>query len=532
MVDDSGPRGLPRRGILAGAAGAMLLCTGRGAAAPGKAAPGAPPRVREFRLTPREASVPIVGDGYPDTVVWAYDGVVPGPEIRVRQGDRVRVVVENRLAEETTVHWHGLRVPNGMDGVPRLTQPPIAPGESFVYEFDALDAGTFWYHPHARSFEQVERGLAGALVVEEAEPALAVDRDVTWVLDDWRLTRDAAVAGGFGGMMDASHAGRLGNTATINGRVPDAFPLRAGERLRLRLVNVANARVFGLEFQGHRPLVVALDGQPVEPHEPADGRVVLGPAQRVDLVLDATGGPGERFEVVDGFYARRRYRLVDLAYGGATPLRGAPPGPPAHLPPNPLPEPDLAGAVRHAVEFGGGMMDPKRMRGGGRDGGGMRGRMDGGDMGQMGDHGRMGREDRGGMDGCAPSRRLDHQRRFGRGRAPPARAGPGPGARPVLRLRHAQRDVVVAPDAPARPHLPGSVPQRASGAAPGVARHRADGARRTRGDRLRRRQPGRLDVPLPRPRAPSRRDDGGGARRVTGVPDNPCGAAAMAEGAR
>lgn len=404
MVDDGGPRGLPRRGVLAGAACAVLLGTGRGAAAPGKAAPVASPRLREFRLTPREASVPIVGGGYPDTGVWAYDGAVPGPEIRVRQGDRVRVVVENRLGEETTVHWHGLRVPNAMDGVPGLTQPPIAPGGSFVYEFDALDAGTFWYHPHARSFEQVERGLAGALVVEEADPVLAVDRDVTWVLDDWRLTRDAAVAGGFGGMMDASHAGRLGNTATINGRVPDAFPLRAGERLRLRLVNVANARVFGLEFEGHRPLVVALDGQPVEPHEPADGRVVLGPAQRADLVLDATGEAGERFEVVDGFYARRRYRLVDLAYGGATPLRGAPPGPPARLPPNPLPEPDLAGAVRHAVEFGGGMMDPKMMRGGGRDGGGMRGRMDGGDMGQMGDHGRMGRRGGGGMDGSARHR--------------------------------------------------------------------------------------------------------------------------------
>lgn len=384
---DRGLRSVPRRRFLAGAAGAVLLGGGRGAVASAKAEPGAAaPRLREFRLTAREASASIVGDDHPDTRVWAYDGMVPGPELRVRQGDRMRVVVENRLREETTVHWHGVRVPNAMDGVPHLTQPPIEPGGTFTYEFDALDAGTFWYHPHARSFEQVERGLAGALVVEEAEPVLAVDRDVTWVLDDWRLTRDAAIAGGFGNMMDASHAGRLGNTATINGRVPDTFPLRAGERLRLRLVNVANARIFGLDLAGHRPLIVALDGQPVEPHEPAGGRVVLGPAQRVDLVLDAVGQPGERFAVVDGFYARRRYRLIDLVYEAASPLRGAPSGPPARLQPNPLAEPDLTRAVRHSVEFGGGMMDPKMMRGGR---GGMRGRVDD-DMGMAGGHGRMG----------------------------------------------------------------------------------------------------------------------------------------------
>src|SRR3546814_8287665 len=104
-----------------------------------------------------------------------------------------------------------MRVPNAMDGVPHLTQLPIAPGESFVYEFDAIDAGTFWYHPHQRSFEQVGRGLYGPLVVDEAEP-IAVDRDVTWVLDDWRLQKDASISGGFGNMMDTGMAGRLGNT--------------------------------------------------------------------------------------------------------------------------------------------------------------------------------------------------------------------------------------------------------------------------------------------------------------------------------
>jgi FtsP/CotA-like multicopper oxidase with cupredoxin domain len=248
-----------------------------------------------------------------------------------------------------------------MDGVPHLTQKPIAPGETFEYEFDCRDAGTFWYHPHVRSFEQVERGLAGALVVEEPEP-LKVDRDIVWLLDDWRLTRDAQVADDFGNMMDVSHAGRLGNTVTINGRVHEQLVVRSGERIRLRLINAANARIFGLEFAGHTPLVVALDGQPVEPHAPEGNRVVLGPAQRVDLVLDCVGKPTEVFTVTDGFYRQRRYRLVDLVYDAGAPLRKAPLGVPAPLQANPIAEPKLDGAVRHSVEFGGGMMDPKMMR--------------------------------------------------------------------------------------------------------------------------------------------------------------------------
>jgi FtsP/CotA-like multicopper oxidase with cupredoxin domain len=155
----------------------------------------------------------LVGSPHPDTDVWAFNGRVPGPEIRVRQGGRARIRVENRLPEETTVHWHGIRVPNTMDGVPHLTQKPIVPGDAFVYEFDCPDAGTYWFHPHQRSHVQVGRGLYGAFIVEEAE-AVAVDRDVTWILDDWRLLRDASISGDFGNMHDVSHNGRIGNTVT------------------------------------------------------------------------------------------------------------------------------------------------------------------------------------------------------------------------------------------------------------------------------------------------------------------------------
>jgi FtsP/CotA-like multicopper oxidase with cupredoxin domain len=307
------------------------------------------------RLTPGPGRVRLVGLEYPETAVWAYDGRVPGPEIRVRQGDRLRIAVTNALAEETTVHWHGVRVPNAMDGVPHLTQPPIAPGETFVYAFDAPDAGTFWYHSHQRSFEQVGRGLYGPLIVEEQKP-IQVDRDISWVVSDWRLTNDASISNDFGNMMDLSHNGRVGNTVTINGQVLEDFPVRAGERVRLRLINAANARIFGLRFQGHRPQVIALDGQPVEqPYEPDDGRVVLAPAQRIDLVLDMTGAPGDRATIIDDFYRDLAYRLVDLTYG-TTRLRDRPLNAPVRLPSNPVPEPERAGAVRHEVALGGGMM--------------------------------------------------------------------------------------------------------------------------------------------------------------------------------
>jgi FtsP/CotA-like multicopper oxidase with cupredoxin domain len=362
---------LSRRGFLAsaaaGAAGLMLP------------APLRADEVRRFRLKAAPARVQLVPEPHGETPVWCYNGTVPGPEIRVRQGERLEITVENGLEdEETTVHWHGVRVPHAMDGVPHLTQPPIAPGESFTYAFEAVDAGTFWYHPHHRSFVQVGRGMSGALIVEEPEP-LRVDRDVTWVLADWRLTQSAEISDDFGNLHDFTHSGRLGNTVTINGRVPETFEVQAGERIRLRLINVANARIFGLDFEEHAPLVVALDGQPVEPHAPEGGMVVLGPAQRADLILDMTGEPGGRVSVVDRFYERREYRLVDLVYDDS-PLRENPPDWPVALPANPIPEPDIDNASRHEVIFNGGMMGHMVMNemGGSMGEGGMMGMMQGG----------------------------------------------------------------------------------------------------------------------------------------------------------
>ncbi|MEP4990180.1 MAG: multicopper oxidase family protein [Paracoccaceae bacterium] len=343
-----------------------VLCTGAAFTAISALSPArvamAGPTEDPFLLRAAAGQAALRPAPYGSTDVWSYNGSLPGPEIRVLQGDRIRVLAENGLNEGTTVHWHGIRTPNAMDGVPFLTQDPIPVGGKFLYEFDALDAGTFWYHPHQRSSEQVGRGLYGPLIVEEADP-IRVDRDLTWMLDDWRMTREGQIAGDFGSRHDAMHGGRIGNSVTINGQMPERISVRSGERIRLRLINAANARIFGLNFGGLAPVVVALDGQPVSPHVPDDDIVVVGPAMRVDLVIDMTGKPGDALTVTDAFYEGLEYRLVDLAYGPDR-LRDSVPDWGMALPPNPLAEPDMQAATRHQIVFNGGMMGQMMMGGG------------------------------------------------------------------------------------------------------------------------------------------------------------------------
>ena len=318
----------------------------------------APARAAEARLTAGVSRQQLVPPEYPDTEVWGFNGAVPGPELRFRQGETARIVVANRLPQATTVHWHGLRVPNRMDGVPHLTQDPIAPGAEFIYEFPLPDAGTYWYHPHERSHEQVARGLYGALVVEEREP-IRVEREITWVLSDWKLNRDASQREDFDSLFDVSHGGRLGNTVTINGRFTlkdGVLAVRAGERIRLRLVNAAVARSFMLNFNGHEPCVIALDGQPVEPHVPDKKVVYLAPGMRADVVLDCMLPPGSSVAVTDEHNPGSQVPLMTLAYGAGPPLRESPLDAPVALAPNPLADPDVARAERLPVVFEGGAM--------------------------------------------------------------------------------------------------------------------------------------------------------------------------------
>ena len=356
-------RVLSRRSFVAGTTGVLASATAGGLlpSVIGLGRPAGATPMREFKLHAKPGSAQLAPIPHPLTKIWGFNGVVPGPELRLRQAERLRFSVLNGLKEETTVHCHGLRLPNAMDGIPHLTQKPIAPGETFTYEFDVPDAGTYWYHPHQRSSEQVGRGLYGPLIIEERHP-ITVDRDVTWMLDDWRLTRNAQISAPFGNRHDMVHGGRIGNTVTINGRIEEIFKVRRGERIRLRLINAANARMMALKFAGHKPTIIAYDGQPVAPHEPSDGRIVLGPAMRIDLIVDMMQNPGARFTVTDEFYNDGSFRLLDLVYDKQA-LRDKPLDASVELAANTMPEPDMNDIVRHEIRFNGGMMGGMFMKG-------------------------------------------------------------------------------------------------------------------------------------------------------------------------
>jgi FtsP/CotA-like multicopper oxidase with cupredoxin domain len=212
------------------------------------------------------------------TEVWAYNDVVPGPVVQARVGDTVRVVFENDLPEETTIHWHGLRISDDMDGVPAI-QDPVQPGETFTYEFVVPDAGSFWYHPHVRAHEQVERGLYGTLVVHEAEPVDIPER--YFVLDDVWL--DGSDIADFTMSHPEQMHGRHGNVLLVNGSTePLQDTVAPASPERWRVVNTANARTMWVGVTGADWRIVAIDGtllpEPVEVE-----RAVLPVGQRLDL---------------------------------------------------------------------------------------------------------------------------------------------------------------------------------------------------------------------------------------------------------
>jgi FtsP/CotA-like multicopper oxidase with cupredoxin domain len=247
-----------------------------------------------------------------DTEVWAFNGVVPGQEHRITLGDTLRMTFRNELPVETTVHWHGVRVPNSMDGVPGITQPAIKPGESFTYEFTPPDAGTFFYHSHVNSTEQVERGLYGTLVVEDVEP-VGFSQDVIMVVDDWSLTPTGAIDTDFNNPTDVQHNGRWGSVITVNGDTDAQLTARPGERIRLRFVNASVARPYALRFVDPVAQVIAIDGMYVREPRPADA-TVISPGGRVDVDITMSDTPGT-FEIVEDF-TTKVVRLVTVVVEG------------------------------------------------------------------------------------------------------------------------------------------------------------------------------------------------------------------------
>lgn len=273
-------------------------------AAPANAAAGtlaAPlPATREFTLVAQEVD----WDLLPGITVraWTYGGTMPGPELRVTEGDLVRVFLQNTLPVPTTIHWHGVDVPNAMDGVPGLTQEAVPPGGSFTYEFTATNPGTRWYHTHQDSEVQTALGLFGPLVIEPRTPppgAVVYSREYTYTLSEWSLALTPAVATGEASLPligpGAPHAKQLDfDFFLINGKAHDAISpilLRPDERVRVRLIN-AGALHHTIHSHGHSFKVIATDGNFVPPAaQVVKDSVTLGPSERVDIELHATN-PG------------------------------------------------------------------------------------------------------------------------------------------------------------------------------------------------------------------------------------------------
>jgi FtsP/CotA-like multicopper oxidase with cupredoxin domain len=259
-----------------------------------------------------------------------FNGTVPGPVIRARRGDEVNVRLVNGLDDPVALHWHGVRVPNPLDGGVPLTGPPVPPGASFDYRFSVPDAGSFWYRAALRS--QQERGLYGALIV--AEPAAPpVDQDHLLMFGERRSTRD--------GMREF----------TLNGAATLDIAVRANERLRLRFVN-ASATLMNGRIENHRVIVMAVDGEPAEPFASRDGRIVLGPGNRADVFVDAALAPGS-IAPITFMQDAGEAPAARLVYG-QVPARRARLDEPAPLPLNPLPlRMDFSRALRVALPIEG-----------------------------------------------------------------------------------------------------------------------------------------------------------------------------------
>ena len=211
---------------------------------------------------------------------WAYNGMVPGPLIRATEGDKVKILVKNNLSEPTTIHWHGIQVPNNMDGIPDETQEPIQPGETFTYEFVAKPAGTYWYHSHYDSDKQISVGLSGAFIIDpKGGLASKPDIDKVLMLNEWRVIDGQTYAA-----MPAT--GMDGNFFTINGKAfPDTETLnvKVGEKVRLRFIG-SGQMIHPMHLHGFPFKIVATDGNDVpESAQWTKDTVSVAPGERYDI---------------------------------------------------------------------------------------------------------------------------------------------------------------------------------------------------------------------------------------------------------
>ena len=349
IMNEISRRGLLLGGLAVASTGALAACSNSPGASPSTFAtparlrPVAGQRVVQHQLTAKATSLDLGGTTV-DT--WAFGDTAPGPLIRATAGDMLRIRVDNQLPADTSVHWHGIALRNVADGVPGLTQDPIAAGSSYLYEFTAPDPGTYFYHPHVGV--QLDRGLYAPLIIDDPhEPG---DYDLEWVvvLDDWvdgtgrtpddvltDLTGTAEDSSGSMGGMDMGGMdmggmsmggdppfGDAGDVAyphyLINGRVPtapDVLNAKPGQRVRLRFINAGSDTIFTVALGGNRLTVTHTDGFAVQPRDTA--AFYIGMGERYDAIV--TLGDGV-FPLVAAPYGKEGQAMALIRTGsGAAP---------------------------------------------------------------------------------------------------------------------------------------------------------------------------------------------------------------------
>jgi FtsP/CotA-like multicopper oxidase with cupredoxin domain len=296
-------------------------------------------RITRVDLTAAPMQIDLAGT---TAKTWSY-GTIPGPRIRLSAGDTLRATLRNRLPSDTSVHWHGLALRNDMDGVPGATQAPIGAGNDFTYEFITDQRGTFWFHPHVGP--QLDRGLYGALIVEDPHEPLSYDEEWVIILDDWldgvTGTPDEVLkelSGGMGGMMNGSNShmmmgtrsdllgGDAGDVAyphfLINGRPPadpETFTSTPGKKIRLRIINAGSDTAFRVALGGHRLTVTHSDGYPVNPVD--TDAILIGMGERYDALVTLDDGA---FPLIAAAEGKGANALAIVRTGsGAKPLSAA-----------------------------------------------------------------------------------------------------------------------------------------------------------------------------------------------------------------
>lgn len=293
----------------------------------------------DYELVVAPADVRIAPNG--STPAWCFNGSFPAPVIHAKQHQPISIRVVNQLKEPTTIHWHGLRIPIAMDGVPFLSQAPIMPGASFDYEFTPPDAGTFWYHPHMNSVEQLGKGLVGAFIVEEAEKP-NFDADVVLGLKNWHI-RDDGTFTALSTPRNAFRMGTPGRFMTVNGKQAPTYFIPTGGTIRARLLNIDNTVTYDLKSEGAELTIVAVDGNPI-----ATPRTLvqhkMGPGMRLDVGFIA---PSQADQTITIFH--KHEVLVSFKTVGDSLNRESLPT----LPLNPIPTPNLeqAETIRFAFEW-------------------------------------------------------------------------------------------------------------------------------------------------------------------------------------